>query len=89
MRRRPFDRHRRMFARTEASTTITDLIDLPLTRYPAAPLLIRAYELRWNVIPYDATYVALAEGLECPLFTGDVRLTRARGIRCEVAVFTG
>ncbi len=69
-------------------SAVVDLIDLPLTRYPAAPLMIRAYELRGNVTPYDATYVALAEGLNCPLLTGDVRLTRAAGLRCEVEVFS-
>lgn len=69
-------------------SAVVDLIELPLTRYPAAPLMLRAYELRGNVTPYDATYVALAEGLNCPLLTGDVRLTRASGLRCEVDVFT-
>ena len=69
-------------------SAVVDLIDLPLTRYPAAPLMMRAYELRSNVTPYDATYVALAEGLNCPLLTGDVRLTRAAGLRWEVDIFT-
>ena len=69
-------------------SAVIDLIDLPLTRYPTAQLMIRAYELRGNVTPYDATYVALADGLNCPLLTGDVRLTRAAGLRCEVDVFT-
>jgi hypothetical protein len=36
--------------------------------------------------PYDATYVALAEGLVCTLVTGDARLGRAPGIRCAVEV---
>ncbi len=70
-------------------TAVVDLIDLPLARYPVAPLMIRAYELRGNVTPYDATYVALAEGLSCPLLTADVRLTRAAGLRCQVEVFAG
>lgn len=69
-------------------SAITDLIDLPITRYPAAPLMIRAYELRANVTPYDATYVALAEALACPLLTADVRLSRAAGLRCQVEVVT-
>ncbi len=43
----------------------------------------RAYELRANVTPYDAAYVALAEALECPLLTGDRRLASAPGPRCE------
>ena len=69
-------------------SAVIDLIDLPLTRYPAAPLMIRAYELRGNVTPHAAAYVALAEGLKCSLLTGDARLTRAAGLRCKVEVFT-
>ncbi len=68
---------------------VNDLVDLPIARYPVAPLMIRAYELRGNVTPYDATYVALAEGLSCPLLTADVRLSRAAGLRCQVEVFAG
>ena len=30
------------------------------------------------------TYVALAEALDCPLATADLRLTRARGPRCKI-----
>lgn len=63
---------------------ITDLLALPITRYPALPLLQRAFELRHNITAYDATYVALAEGLACPLFTGDRRLAASPGILCKV-----
>ncbi len=48
--------------------------------------MVRAYELRSNVTPYDATYVALAEGLSCPLVSADTRLARAPGIHCHVDV---
>ena len=34
--------------------------------------------------PYDASYVALAELLDCELLTADMRLTAAPGIRCPV-----
>lgn len=34
--------------------------------------------------PYDACYIALAELLGCPLFTGDTRLARAPGPVCEI-----
>ncbi|MGF1652104.1 MAG: type II toxin-antitoxin system VapC family toxin [Actinomycetales bacterium] len=59
---------------------------LAVTRYPAAALLDRIWELRDNVSAYDATYVALAEALECPLVTADARLGRAPGARCPVTI---
>ena len=46
----------------------------------------RAYALRANVTPYDATYVALAEILGCELLTGDRRLANAPGPRCSIRV---
>ena len=66
---------------------VDDLIALPVTRYPTGPLMVRAYELRANVTPYDASYVALAEGLACTLVTADARLSRAAGVRCSIEVF--
>ena len=65
---------------------LDDLEVLELERFPALPLMRRAYELRANVTAYDAAYVALAEVLRCPLVTADARLARAPGIRCEVKV---
>jgi predicted nucleic acid-binding protein len=35
---------------------------------------------------HDATYVALAEALRCPLVTHDARLAGAPGLRCTVRV---
>lgn len=67
-------------------SAIDDLLVLPLVRVPTGPLMPRAYELRANVTPYDAAYVALAEGLACTLLTADGRLARAPGIRCAVEV---
>ncbi len=63
---------------------ITDLADLPLVRFPALPLMRRAFELRADVTAYDACYVALAEVLDCPLVTADGHLARAPGVRCPV-----
>ena len=65
---------------------IDDLLALPLVRFPVGPLMRRAYELRANVTAYDAAYIALAEGLACPLVTGDTRLAAAPGINCETEV---
>ena len=70
----------------EAETALRGLLALPALVYPTAPLLTRAWELRDNLTPYDACYVALAEALDCPLLTADQRLSRAPGIGCEVEV---
>ena len=69
-------------------SAIEDLQALPIVRFPIGPLMIRAYELRANVTPYDATYVGLAEGLDCTLVTADGRLARAPGIQCNVEILT-
>jgi predicted nucleic acid-binding protein len=65
---------------------IDDLADVPLTRYPAASMMRRAYALRANVTAYDAAYVGLAEMLECPLVTVDERLASATGPKCSFHV---
>src|SRR5215211_3154000 len=44
---------------------------LGMTRHPVHALLNRIWELRDNVSAYDASYVALAETLECALVTAD------------------
>jgi predicted nucleic acid-binding protein len=64
------------------------LVSLPIDRFPVASFMPRAFELRANVTAYDATYVALAERLGCPLVTGDARLAAAPGIRCAVDVIS-
>ena len=65
---------------------VTDLARLDFERVPTRHLMRRAYELRANVIAYGATYVALAEGLDCALLTADRRLANATGPRCVVRV---
>lgn len=59
---------------------------LGVTRYPAVGLLERVWELRENISAYDATYIALAELLDCPLLTTDARLGRAPGSCCPMVV---
>jgi predicted nucleic acid-binding protein len=68
------------------AAAIDDLAMLPAERYPVLPFMPRAYELRANVSAYDATYVALAEQLGCPLLTADARLASAPGARCAIRV---
>jgi len=57
-----------------------------MTRYPVFTLLERVWDLRENLSAYDASYVALAELLNCPLMTADARLSRAPGVRCSITV---
>jgi predicted nucleic acid-binding protein len=64
---------------------LTDLVDLPLSRYPHFVLLPRIWQMRHNLTAYDATYLALAEALDAPLVTRDRALARAGGqVRVEV-----
>lgn len=70
--------------RAQATAAIEDLLALPLSVFPTAPLLQRAWELRDNVSAYDACYVALAEALDFTLVTADARLARATGPRCAI-----
>lgn len=65
---------------------IQDLADLPLDRVPHPPLRNRVWELRHNITPYDAAYVATAELYELPLLTADTRLANAPGTRCEFEI---
>jgi predicted nucleic acid-binding protein len=62
---------------------LAHLADFPIRRMPLAPLLGRMWELRDNVTPYDAAYVALAERLDSPVLTCDVRMSKATGTRCR------
>ncbi len=67
-----------------AQLALDDLRALRLERVSHTPLLPRCWELRDNLTVYDAAYVALAEALEATLLTGDRRLARAAGTRCEM-----
>jgi predicted nucleic acid-binding protein len=55
-----------------------DFASTPITRYPLAGLEGRVWELRGNFNPYDASYIALAEALGCPLYTYDAKLAAPR-----------
>jgi predicted nucleic acid-binding protein len=48
--------------------------------------LDRVWELRDNLSAYDASYVALAELLDCSLLTSEARLSQASGIRCSITL---
>jgi predicted nucleic acid-binding protein len=70
----------------QANQALGDLVVHPVERYTHAALLPRIWDLRHNVTPYDAAYVALAEALGAVLVTADARLANAPGLRCAVEV---
>lgn len=76
-------RLRRMDA-TRAASAVQDLRDLPLERVSPGPLIARCWELRENITPYDAAYVALADASDSLLLTADARLARAAANICDV-----
>jgi predicted nucleic acid-binding protein len=70
-----------------AEDALTDFDELDIQRWPSGDSLRRrAFQLRDNVSAYDAAYVVLAEALDCPLLTRDIRLARSSGhlVRIEV-----
>ena len=60
-----------------------DLGDVRLDLYDYESCAARVWELRENLSAYDAWYVALAELLEAPLASLDLRLARSAGPQCE------
>ncbi len=60
------------------------LVRLPVERFPIAPLVQRAWELRENIALRDGLYVACAETLSATLLTIDGRLTRSAPVPVEV-----
>ncbi|HCA85884.1 MAG TPA: VapC toxin family PIN domain ribonuclease [Streptomyces sp.] len=69
-----------------APRALRHLAALPVRRVPVAPLLDRMWQLRGNITPYDAAYVALAEQLGGTLITCDAKLAGAGGTHCAFDV---
>nr|WP_233600810.1 type II toxin-antitoxin system VapC family toxin [Micromonospora solifontis] len=69
---------------SRAQEAVETLPSLVIDEVNAALLLDRMWQLRGNVTAYDAAYVAAAEMLACPLVTGDGRLAKVNGVRCEI-----
>jgi predicted nucleic acid-binding protein len=65
-----------------AALAHADLTALPVELFPYWGTAERVWELRRNLTCHDAWYVALAEGLDAPLGTLDVKLAAAPSVRC-------
>jgi predicted nucleic acid-binding protein len=73
----------------EARRALELLGSMNLKRYDHVPLLPRVWELRHNMWPYDASYVALAESLGADLVTVDAEFQGAPGLACTVRNLRG
>lgn len=67
---------------------LVSYVGLVVDRYETVPLAGRIWELRHQYTSYDAAYLALAEALDAPLHTCDVKLD-AGGHRATIHVHSG
>jgi predicted nucleic acid-binding protein len=68
-----------------AEDALADFDDLTIERWPSSDgLRRRAFQLRHNVSAYDAAYLALAEALDCPMLTRDIRLRKSAGHHARI-----
>lgn len=63
----------------QVAAVAAELPAIAFRKLELAPLLGRIWELKDNLTPDDAAYVAVAELLGAPLVTADLRLSRASG----------
>lgn len=63
---------------------IEQMAGLDIQRYSHQTLLPRVWALRANLSAYDASYVALAEALDAPLFTCDAKLAASSAGTAEI-----
>ncbi|MET4780370.1 type II toxin-antitoxin system VapC family toxin [Glaciihabitans sp. UYNi722] len=69
----------------DAESAVTSWSGNRVVRSPSKPFLQRIWRMKDNITPYDAAYVALAEYLEIPLLTADLRLAAAAQRYCAIA----
>lgn len=58
----------------DAEEARRDHFTFAINRYETSPLANRIWQLRHQFTSYDATYLALAEALDAPLYTCDAKL---------------
>ena len=75
-------------AAADAQRAVDVWAQLGIQRVGIVGMLRRVWALRENLTAYDATYVAVAEALDCTLLTADARLSRSPGITCSITLVT-
>lgn len=75
---------RGMLSQERAARAVTDLTGVTLEVLPTEPLIAAIWGFRDNLSASDATYVALAESLDCPLITADAHLARAPTLSIDI-----
>lgn len=70
--------------RTRAQEAIEDFLDLDIERYTHQPFVKRIWKLRNSLSAYDASYVVLAEILQAPLVTADIKLSNSHGHKAKI-----
>lgn len=70
-----------------AQQNLEALAELEIETVPTSELFLKAYQIAegFGITAYDACYVALAQGLDCPLVTVDKQLaTKIPKQTCEI-----
>ena len=65
---------------------VRDILIFPVEIHSHEYLVSRIWELRHNITPFDAAYVALAEVLDVPLLTRDRKLAKSTGHHARIEV---
>lgn len=60
-----------------AITAIHDYFQFSIYRHPLEPIVTRVWDLRHQFTTYDACYLALAEALDAPFITCDIKMLSA------------
>lgn len=61
----------RRLSRNQAEEGLTNLLAAGIRLVPAEPSRIFSLSFQWRVSAYDGAYLAVAEGIDCEVWTGD------------------